>query len=341
MICLCIVAITGLIAMNMKNKELLNPTDENVVASLNHSNLIHLLKDNVETTKEDLLYWLVTETIFLGKKDAIEVYEIKGTYSCKDNSNCFSLGKENKFHAYVEIEKEQIKNILPEYEIKKGFVEKKEPLKENLNPLEQNILEKAKEGAKELGIDYETIQIQYANTLDNLNIYYVYGDYKEKEDFDSLLDMRKNMNKFHFYLSGKIENDEFQVKGYHQVSYGILRQIHDEKDLKSANEYTEILKKYFEEQNLITEDLKEWKITEVTYLGYYQPENIPLIKFSGNYSCKDGSTDCLYLPQIDSQKEDGMIPFQLIVSTEKDQIKQVYGTVPYIHLVSFDRKIKN
>ncbi len=81
-------------------------------------------------------------------------------------------------------------------------------------------------------------------------------------------------------------------------------------DSLTARELISKLKDYSKVNNLCdASNIKEWNITNVTYFGYYKnkvDEKIYIL--SGKYTCKDQSSDCVYMEQdIDDNSYKGVI----------------------------------
>lgn len=71
------------------------------------------------------------------------------------------------------------------------------------------------------------------------------------------------------------------------------------KDDLAASEIIALLKDYSKRNNLYDEtNTKDWNITSVTYLGYYKNKvDEKIYVLSGNFNCKDNTSDCVYMEQ--------------------------------------------
>ncbi len=100
-------------------------------------------------------------------------------------------------------------------------------------------------------------------------------------------------------------------------------------DLKeSEQEITNILKKYYINNGLLDEDnLKEWNFTNVTEVEYSSDTSLVYYEIIGNYSCKDNSSSCVYLEQVDDSS-DNVYSYKVYIGLDENkEIKSISGAL--------------
>ena len=95
----------------------------------------------------------------------------------------------------------------------------------------------------------------------------------------------------------------------------------------TKDELTTLLKDYYFQNNLITEDnLDYWHITSITYIGYNEKEDTYYYKVEGNYKCLNQDKTCIYVEQELTTEPNYLIYLEVSITKDKYQIKSISQT---------------
>lgn len=91
-------------------------------------------------------------------------------------------------------------------------------------------------------------------------------------------------------------------------------------NVDNTKEISSVIKEYSYDNNLALKDnIKSWDLDSIKYIGYLEnDENLELYKVNGTYSCKDESSSCVYVSQVNDE-EDGKYGYQVYVTVKKDK----------------------
>lgn len=89
--------------------------------------------------------------------------------------------------------------------------------------------------------------------------------------------------------------------------------VDDTKDISS------VIKEYSYDNNLaIKDNVKSWDFDSIKYIGKLENDDIHYYKVNGTYSCKDETSDCVYVSQVSDEIE-GKYGYQVYVTLRNDK----------------------
>ena len=99
----------------------------------------------------------------------------------------------------------------------------------------------------------------------------------------------------------------------------------------TKEELVSLLKKKYTDNNMVkAENIDEWNIENVIYLGYLEiAPNIRYYAFEGYYSCKDNSASCINQEETSDDIEEGKNIFSTVLTVdEKENVELAGNYVP-------------
>lgn len=86
-----------------------------------------------------------------------------------------------------------------------------------------------------------------------------------------------------------------------------------------TKEIEDVIKEYSYDNNLANKDnIDSWKMDNIQLIGHLEDdESVEIYKVNGSYSCKDLSSDCVYVEQV-IDKSEGSYGYQVFVTVKKN-----------------------
>ena len=90
-------------------------------------------------------------------------------------------------------------------------------------------------------------------------------------------------------------------------------------EVEDTKEIEDVIKEYSYDNNLADKDnIRTWKMDDIQLVGHYEnDENVEIYKINGSYSCKDDSSNCVYVEQV-IDKEENEFGYQVYVTAKKN-----------------------
>lgn len=182
----------------------------------------------------------------------------------------------------------------------------------------------------------------------NTGYYHLEGTYSCKDQTSSCVYVSQEVSKngkniFDVYVEVEEKTDEKKILSISQLSPDNNSIYKDEEELSSDlskyNDIVNLLKNYYETNNLVnTNNLKSWDFTSVEY--YYKKDNSFVYEIQSIYICKDNTSDCIYVSQVNDANNDNSYTIKLYVEVDesKSQIISI-DTLPYKETAKEDNKI--
>ncbi len=182
----------------------------------------------------------------------------------------------------------------------------------------------------------------------NIGYYHLEGTYSCKDQTHSCVYVSQEVTKngkniFDVYVEVEEKSGEKTILNISQLVPDNDLFSKDEEELSSdLNKYNDIinlLKKYYETNNLVNSDnLKSWNFTSVEY--YYKKANSLIYEIQSTYICKDNTSDCVYVSQVDNPNNDNSYNIKLYVEVDENKSKIIsIDTLPYKETPKEDKKV--
>ena len=96
----------------------------------------------------------------------------------------------------------------------------------------------------------------------------------------------------------------------------------------TKEELISILKKEFTDKDkLEPENIDEWNIEKVMYLGHFEiAPNTRYYAFEGYFSCKDNQPTCVYQEQTNDDIESGKFIFSVVLTIDENENVEMAGS---------------
>ncbi len=97
----------------------------------------------------------------------------------------------------------------------------------------------------------------------------------------------------------------------------------------TKDDLTILIKDYYYQNNLLDEEnLLNWQINNITYIGYNEENKTYNYQVEGSYKCQDNTNSCIYLSQELTTEPNYLVYLEVTIDNQEYQIKTISQTKP-------------
>ena len=312
------------------NKKETNVTDIKKATSVTSDSIITLLKEYYYekgfVDKKNLSFWNIDKVEYIGyyESNGNFIYKVSGSYACLDKTDsCVyqeqaSEPKNNVYSFILYLDVEENNSKLAIKNISNTFVNNKVVEDNTTLDSDTNLHDKVKKAIKEFYTSKNLLneknltswnftKVEYVQKENDTITYQIESNYKCSNNDSSCVYVEQEQDKnsdgsykFNFYV--EMQNDTvtnlYTATDSNQDSNS---------EVGSTDEYNltkeEILDLFIAQSKKSglyhEENVASIKATNALFVGYYQSKfDTKIYKLEGTYTCKDNTSDCVYLEQV-------------------------------------------